>query len=144
MLFFRCIPEFIIENLTCFIVFLRRFAPDIFEQEPYEHLEVIMSFTLIFMGSKERMRNPHGRAKLAEVLEALLPQHKDDPVGLNTLDAYQRTKLFKDYPFRKEVKIAIKCNVECFEKLCIELLAISDCLQFVKCFCSNRNDWRKC
>lgn len=56
------------------------------------------------MGSKERMRNPHVRAKLAEVLEALLPQHKDEPTGLNTLGAYQRTALFKNYPFRKEVQ----------------------------------------
>lgn len=55
------------------------------------------------MGSKERMRNPHVRAKLAEVLSALLPQHKDEPVGLSTLGAYQRTNLFKNYPFRKEV-----------------------------------------
>lgn len=86
------------------MVFLGRFAPNVFEQEPYEHLEVIMSFVLIFTGSKERMRNPHVRAKLAEVLEALLPQHKDEPAGLSTLGAYQRTRLFTDYPFRKEVR----------------------------------------
>lgn len=89
--------------MICFIVFLRRFVPDVFEQGPYESLEVILNFTLIFMGSKERIRNPHVRAKLAEVLEALLPQHKDEPTGLNTLGAYQRTSLFKNYPFRKEV-----------------------------------------
>lgn len=108
LLVFRCIPEFVIENVICFVVFLRRFSPDVFEQEPYEQLEVIMSFLLIFMGSKERMRNPHVRAKLAEVLEALLPQHKDEPAGLNTLGAYHRTTLFKNYPFRKEVHTLIQ------------------------------------
>lgn len=101
---FRCIPEFVIENVICFVVFARRFASDVFEEEEYEHLEVLLSFIVIFMESKDRMRNPHVRAKLAEVLEALLPQHKDEPTGLNSTGAYQRTTLFKNYPFRKEVK----------------------------------------
>lgn len=99
----RCIPEFVVENVICFLVFLRRWVPDVFEQEAYDHLEVILSFVLIFMGSNERTRNPHLRAKLAKVLEALLPFHKDETAVLNTLGVYQRTNLFKNYPFRKEV-----------------------------------------
>lgn len=49
------------------------------------------------------MKNPHMRACLAEALEALLPFHKDEPAGLNTLGGYQRQKLFNEHAHRKEV-----------------------------------------
>ena len=32
-----------------------------------------MTFILVFMGSPERMRNPHLRARMSEALEALMP-----------------------------------------------------------------------
>ena len=36
-------------------------------------LEPFMVMIILFMGSPQRMRNPHLRAKMAEMLEALLP-----------------------------------------------------------------------
>lgn len=36
-------------------------------------LDSLVSFVIIFMGSPSRMRNPHLRAKLASVLEVLMP-----------------------------------------------------------------------
>lgn len=100
---FRCIPEFLIENIVCYLVFLRRFNPKIFEMQGYEHLKHILTFMLIYMGSSQHMKNPHLRARLAEGLESLLPFHKEDPPGLNTLGGYQRERLFNEHPYRKEV-----------------------------------------
>ena len=66
------VPEFLAENLTNFLQFLRRFAEQKFE-DGAESLEHLMTFIVTFMGSKGRMNNPHLRAKLAEVLEGLIP-----------------------------------------------------------------------
>lgn len=38
-----------------------------------DKLENFMTLILVYMGSPERMRNPHLRAELAETLAALLP-----------------------------------------------------------------------
>lgn len=38
-----------------------------------DKLEHFMTLILVYMGSPERMRNPHLRAELAETLAALLP-----------------------------------------------------------------------
>ena len=73
-----CIPEFLAENLTEFLQFLRRFAEQRFE-DGQESLMHAMTFVIVFMGSKEKMNNPHLRAKLAEVLEGIMP--KDQAMG---------------------------------------------------------------
>lgn len=62
-----------------------------------------MTMILVYMGSPQRMKNPHLRARLAEALEALLPFHKDEPAGLNTLGGYQREKLFLDHEHRRQI-----------------------------------------
>lgn len=69
----------------------------------YERLKPVLTFILIYMGSPERMKNPHLRARLAEALESLLPFHKDEPAGLNTMGGYQRERLFTGHEHRKEV-----------------------------------------
>ena len=38
---------------------------------------VFMSVVLVFMGSPQRVKNPHQRAELAEMLAALLPSPDD-------------------------------------------------------------------
>jgi len=40
-------------------------------------LQHLMTLILVFMGSRERMKNPHLRAELAETLAALMPQNPD-------------------------------------------------------------------
>ena len=67
-----CIPEFVAENIIDYMLFLRRFRDSMFETIG-EKLEHLMTYIMVFMGSPERMRNPHLRAKMAEALEALLP-----------------------------------------------------------------------
>ena len=57
------------------------------------------------MGSVEKMKNPHLRARLAEALEALLPFHKEESIELNTLGSFQREKLFLEHEHRGEVSV---------------------------------------
>ncbi|RZC37889.1 ubiquitin conjugation factor E4 A [Asbolus verrucosus] len=99
----KFIPEFIIENIVCYLVFLRRFNPKIFEERGFEKLKPILSFILIYMGSPERMKNPHVRARLAEALESLLPHHNDEPPGFNAFGGYQREMLFTEHEHRNEI-----------------------------------------
>uniref|UniRef100_A0A1Y1K3I1 Ubiquitin conjugation factor E4 A n=1 Tax=Photinus pyralis TaxID=7054 RepID=A0A1Y1K3I1_PHOPY len=106
----KCIPEFVLENIVCFLVFLRRFNPKVFEEQGYERLSPILTFILVYMGSAQYTKNPHLRAHLAEALETLLPYHKEDPVGLNTLGGIQRERLFKEHPHRGEI-VAILLDV---------------------------------
>lgn len=67
-----CMPEFVAENVIDYMLFLRHFRESMFESvgEKTEHL---MTYILVFMGSPDRMLNPHLRAKMAEALDALLP-----------------------------------------------------------------------
>ncbi|XP_044734743.1 ubiquitin conjugation factor E4 A [Chrysoperla carnea] len=99
----KCIPEFITENLVSYLSFLRRFSPRTLEEQGYNALAPILTTVLIFMGSPERMRNPHMRARLAECLEAMLPHHKDEPQGLNNLGGSQRERLFLEHPHHSEI-----------------------------------------
>ncbi|GJQ83288.1 hypothetical protein Trydic_g8880 [Trypoxylus dichotomus] len=106
-----CIPEFIVENVVCYLFFLRRFNPRVFEIQGFTRLSPILTFILIYMSSPGRMKNPHLRARLAEALEALLPFHKDDPPGLNTLGGFQREMLFKAHAHRQQI---VKSLLEVF------------------------------
>ena len=44
-------------------------------------LNHFMTLILVFMGSHDRMKNPHLRAELAETLAALMPQNPDQIQG---------------------------------------------------------------
>lgn len=69
----------------------------------YTEMQPLLTSILIYMGSPQRMKNPHLRARLAEGLEALLPHHKDEPEALNTLGGYQREMLFNQHEHRMEI-----------------------------------------
>ncbi|XP_057320961.1 ubiquitin conjugation factor E4 A [Microplitis mediator] len=69
----KYIPEFILENTIGFICFLRRFNPNIFEEQGENFLNPILTEIIVLMESPKRLFNPHLRAQLAETLEALLP-----------------------------------------------------------------------
>ena len=47
----------------------------------YDNLNNLMSLVLVFMGSPQRLSNPHLRAELAEMLAALIPR-TDRPSSL--------------------------------------------------------------
>ncbi|XP_017768300.1 PREDICTED: ubiquitin conjugation factor E4 A [Nicrophorus vespilloides] len=99
----KCIPESILENIVGYLVFLRRFFPNVFEERGFEQMQPILTFIVIFMGSTNYMKNPHLRARLAEGLEALLPFHKEHPPGYNSLGGFQREMLFKTHEHRLQI-----------------------------------------
>ena len=72
----KSVPEFIVENVSDFIIFIRRFNEKAFGL-PDIDLQPFMSLIIIFMGSPERMKNPHLRAKLAQMLESLMPSQQN-------------------------------------------------------------------
>ncbi|KAM4646271.1 ubiquitin conjugation factor E4 A isoform 2-T2 [Amazona ochrocephala] len=89
------VPEFFADNLGDFFIFLRRFADDILETSA-DSLEHILHFVTVFMGDVERMKNPHLRAKLAEVLEAVMP-HLDQAQNPLVSSVFHRKRVFCSY-----------------------------------------------
>lgn len=100
-----CVPEFLIENLASFLSFVRRFSPRTLEELGFALLDPILTQVLVFMGSPQRMRNPHLRARMAECLESLLPHHNEEQPALNPnpLGSFYRERLFKVHPHRKQI-----------------------------------------
>uniref|UniRef100_A0A8C4XMH9 Ubiquitin conjugation factor E4 A n=1 Tax=Falco tinnunculus TaxID=100819 RepID=A0A8C4XMH9_FALTI len=89
------VPEFFADNLGDFFIFLRRFSDDILETSA-DSLEHILHFVTVFMGDVERMKNPHLRAKLAEVLEAVMP-HLDQAQNPLISSVFHRKRVFCSY-----------------------------------------------
>ncbi|KAM8926947.1 ubiquitin conjugation factor E4 A [Pelodytes ibericus] len=99
------VPEFFADNLGDFFIFLRRFADDVLETAA-ESLEQILDFITVFMGSVERMKNPHLRAKLAEVLEAVMP-HLEQVQNPLISSVFHRQKIFCSYKHAPRLAEAI-------------------------------------
>uniref|UniRef100_UPI00398F3CD8 ubiquitin conjugation factor E4 A n=1 Tax=Pristiophorus japonicus TaxID=55135 RepID=UPI00398F3CD8 len=89
------VPEFFADNLGDFFIFLRRFADDILETAG-DSLEQPLHFVTVFMGNVERMKNPHLRAKLAEVLEAVMP-HMEQVQNPLISSMFHRQRVFCSY-----------------------------------------------
>lgn len=90
--------------MVSFLIFVRNFQQNSFEEQGYDKLSPILTFVLIYMGSQQHIRNPHIRARLAEGLESLLPYHKNDALE-KTIPNFQRQRLFTEHPHRFEVSI---------------------------------------
>ncbi|CAL4079295.1 unnamed protein product, partial [Meganyctiphanes norvegica] len=72
--FLQFIPEFIVETIIETIDSIWKFEPSFLETgSAVAGISHLLSFIVIFMGSEERLKNPHHRAKLARTLEQLLP-----------------------------------------------------------------------
>ncbi|XP_013783163.1 ubiquitin conjugation factor E4 A-like isoform X1 [Limulus polyphemus] len=93
----KCIPEFVIHNVTDCTIFIKRFSPTSFE-EVGPMLGHLLNLVLVFMGSPERINNPHLRAKLAEILEALMPPRDQERYEGLLVSCTQREKMFKEFP----------------------------------------------
>ncbi|XP_053547265.1 ubiquitin conjugation factor E4 A [Bombina bombina] len=89
------IPEFFADNLGDFFIFLRRFADEVLETAA-DSLEQVLDFITVFTGSIERMKNPHLRAKLAEVLEAVMP-HMEQTSNPLISSVFHRQRIFCSY-----------------------------------------------
>lgn len=91
------VPEFVMENITDYTMFLHRFKDEMYETGG-SGLQYFMTLILVFMGSPERMKNPHLRAKLAETLAALMPENPDSMnVRRGILSRYYREQLFEHH-----------------------------------------------
>ncbi|XP_038609695.1 ubiquitin conjugation factor E4 A [Tachyglossus aculeatus] len=99
------VPEFFADNLGDFLIFLRRFADDMLETSA-DSLEQVLHFVTVFTGSIERMKNPHLRAKLAEVLEAVMP-HLDQPANPLVCSVFHRKRVFCAYPHAAQLAEAL-------------------------------------
>ncbi|XP_021027472.1 ubiquitin conjugation factor E4 A isoform X3 [Mus caroli] len=99
------VPEFFADNLGDFLIFLRRFAEDILETSA-DSLEHVLHFITIFTGSIERMKNPHLRAKLAEVLEAVMP-HLDQTPSPLVSSVFHRKRVFCNFPYAPQLAEAL-------------------------------------
>ncbi|XP_028639703.1 ubiquitin conjugation factor E4 A [Grammomys surdaster] len=99
------VPEFFADNLGDFLIFLRRFAEDILETSA-DSLEHVLHFITVFTGSVERMKNPHLRAKLAEVLEAVMP-HLDQTPNPLVSSVFHRKRVFCNFPYAPQLSEAL-------------------------------------
>uniref|UniRef100_G1SHH0 Ubiquitin conjugation factor E4 n=1 Tax=Oryctolagus cuniculus TaxID=9986 RepID=G1SHH0_RABIT len=107
------VPEFFADNLGDFLIFLRRFADDILETSA-DSLEHVLHFITVFTGSIERMKNPHLRAKLAEVLEAVMP-HLDQTPNPLVSSVFHRKRVFCNFahaPQLAEALIKVFVDIE--------------------------------
>ena len=115
-----CFPEIIVENISEFLVYNRRFNEGHIEPTV---LADFQAFFIMFMPYKERLTNPHLRAKLAECLELTLA-HDDfesrggDLMTGRSLDA-KKADGFKTLPLKQEVAFAILKRVPPFEAFLI-------------------------
>lgn len=75
----RHVPELVVNNLIEFILFTHRFNKSAFANMR-QTLDELLTFIVVFMGDKSRMKNPHLKAQLAELLETLLPS-KEEAAG---------------------------------------------------------------
>lgn len=97
----KSIPEFILENIVGYLTFIRHFeAAQTIDTDP-DAQKSLFTMILIFMGSSDRARNPHLRARLAEGLESLLP--KKSTATSSSFVASWRAALFTAHPHRLEV-----------------------------------------
>ncbi|XP_014805118.1 PREDICTED: ubiquitin conjugation factor E4 A [Calidris pugnax] len=99
------VPEFFADNLGDFFIFLRRFADDVLESCA-DSLQHVLHFVTVFMGDVERMKNPHLRAKLAEVLEAVMP-HLDQAQNPLVSSVFHRKRVFCSYPHAAQLAEAL-------------------------------------
>jgi len=67
---FACLPEYVVEDLVEFMLYISRYAPETLDHEP---LDEIMNFFITFMGNADFVKNPYLRCKFVEVLRCWIP-----------------------------------------------------------------------
>uniref|UniRef100_A0A8C1U0D2 Ubiquitin conjugation factor E4 A n=1 Tax=Cyprinus carpio TaxID=7962 RepID=A0A8C1U0D2_CYPCA len=102
------VPEFFAENMGDFFIFLRRFSDEVLESSA-ESLEHVLTFITVFMGNVDRMKNPHLRAKLAEVLEAVMPHMETLSPSAAQPIMFQRQRVFSTYCHAPQLILSMAC-----------------------------------
>ncbi|KAG5449961.1 Ubiquitin conjugation factor E4 A, partial [Clonorchis sinensis] len=74
------LPEFLMDNVVELVGYLRRAKDDFIECAEVADipLEPLLELSILFMRHTSALANPHLRARLAEVLESLIPQRDDE------------------------------------------------------------------
>ena len=90
-----CIPEFVLSNVMDFVVFVNRFSPGTLDRG---QLDDLLTLIVVFMGSPNRLKNPHMRAAMAEMLDGLMPPDRGQAAPPSS-----RTALFVQHPRAKDV-----------------------------------------
>lgn len=74
------LPEFLVDNVVELISYLRRAKDEFLESPDVAEipLEPLVEFSVMFMQRTRALANPHLRARLAEVLESLIPIRDDE------------------------------------------------------------------
>lgn len=93
--FLSCIPEFLLSNVMDFVLFASRFSPGTLDKGK---LDDLLTLVVVFMGSPHRLKNPHMRAGLAEMLDCLMPPDR----GQSSMPS-ARTTLFVKHPLAKKL-----------------------------------------
>ncbi|RTG89442.1 ubiquitin conjugation factor E4 A [Schistosoma bovis] len=80
------LPEYLVDNVVELVSYLRRGKDEFLESVEVSSipLEPLLEFSIIFMNHTGLLTNPHLRARLAEVLESLVPQRDDEAWNTNT------------------------------------------------------------
>eukprot|EP01118_Nematostelium_gracile_P007678 TRINITY_DN2510_c0_g1_i4.p1 TRINITY_DN2510_c0_g1~~TRINITY_DN2510_c0_g1_i4.p1 ORF type:complete len:1002 (+),score=228.78 TRINITY_DN2510_c0_g1_i4:105-3110(+) len=72
---FACQPEFLIEDIAEYFLFLLRFTPTSID---LYCLEAVSAFIITYLGSADYVTNPHVRSKLVEVLFEMFPENRNN------------------------------------------------------------------
>ncbi|CAI9739965.1 ubiquitin conjugation factor E4 A-like [Octopus vulgaris] len=96
------IPEITLDNLTTFTKFVTHYKPETY-QAAGDSLDHLMTVILVFMGSPERMSNPHLRASLAESLSSLIPPSENRHGNMIGLNLFYEGKIFHTHYLSKHV-----------------------------------------
>ncbi|CAH8583789.1 unnamed protein product [Heterobilharzia americana] len=80
------LPEYLVDNIVELISYLRRAKDEFLESVEVLSipLEPLLEFSVVFMNHTRLLTNPHLRARLAEVLESLIPQRDDEAWNTNS------------------------------------------------------------
>eukprot|EP00010_Vexillifera_abyssalis_P008564 CAMPEP_0201549000 /NCGR_PEP_ID=MMETSP0173_2-20130828/5476_1 /ASSEMBLY_ACC=CAM_ASM_000268 /TAXON_ID=218659 /ORGANISM="Vexillifera sp., Strain DIVA3 564/2" /LENGTH=556 /DNA_ID=CAMNT_0047958527 /DNA_START=212 /DNA_END=1879 /DNA_ORIENTATION=+ len=92
---YAALPEFIIENLCDYCLFLFRISPNILE---LHHLDHIITFLVVFLGHGQLIRNPYLRSKLAEVLQEMSQPVPSRPRNMQEAQRPELSHIFDNHP----------------------------------------------
>ncbi|XP_062518757.1 ubiquitin conjugation factor E4 A-like [Corticium candelabrum] len=92
------VPEFIVESLVEFFIFVRQFSETTLEIMGLD-LHHLVTFTSVFMGNAQYVRNPHLRANMAEMIHMLLPRVESLNEGRSSVSSMARSKMFAKHWF---------------------------------------------
>jgi len=73
-LVFRALPEFFVEDVADFFLFLGRYSP---ENLRANDLSALINFIVMFLSQPDYVKSPHLRSKLAEIIYMFTPDYQE-------------------------------------------------------------------